>query len=58
MKPYLGRIYKNTHASEQAELLRGPDAANIVEKHSKLCEVHSVWYSTEYHQTFTAKEIV
>ena len=33
---------KKTYTSQQAELFRGSNAANIVEKHSKLCKVHSV----------------
>jgi hypothetical protein len=30
-------------------MFRGSNAANIVEKHSELCEVHSVRYSADYH---------
>jgi len=47
---------KKTYTSQQAELFRGSNAANIVEKHSKLCKVHSVWYSAEYHKGLTAEE--
>jgi hypothetical protein len=39
-------------------MFRGPNAANIVEKHSKLCEVHSVRYSAGYHKGLTAEELV
>jgi hypothetical protein len=37
-------------------LFRGPNASNIVEKHSKLYKIHSVWYSAEYHKGLTAEE--
>jgi hypothetical protein len=49
---------KVTYNSQQAEVFRGPYAANIVEKHSELCEVHSVRYSADYHEGLTAEELV
>jgi hypothetical protein len=48
----------DTYTSEQAKLFGGCDAANVVEKHSELCQVDTVRYSTEHNQTFTAKKFI
>jgi hypothetical protein len=49
-------MLKVTYNSQQAEVFRVSNAANIVEKHSELCEVHSVRYSADYHKGLTAEE--
>jgi hypothetical protein len=51
-------MLKATYNSQQFEIFRGSNAANIAERHSKLCEVHSVRYSAEYHKGLTAEEPV
>ena len=51
-------LKKKTYTSQQVEMFRGSNAANIVEKYSKLCEVHSVWYTADYHKGLTAEERV
>jgi hypothetical protein len=51
-------MLKVTYTFQQAEIFGGSNAANIAEKHSELCEVHSVRYSAEYHKGLTAEEPV
>jgi hypothetical protein len=51
-------MLKVTYNSQQVEIFGGSNAANIVEKHSELCEVNSVRYTAEYHKGLNAEEPV